>query len=149
MFPNTGRILEINAYIQHPYDDVIRDLPPEYSALPPLAQRKSTAVSFAPKTRYCFLCYRGLFLLMFPNTGRILEINAYIQHPVFQLHRHHRQAGMVEETTIPTATVVMVGMVVTQVVLEYRGLFLLMFPNTGRILEINAYIQHPVFQQRG
>lgn len=34
-----------------PYDDVIRDLPPEYSALPPLAQRKSTAVSFAPKTR--------------------------------------------------------------------------------------------------
>jgi hypothetical protein len=47
------RSLEPPLYDQPPppYDDVIRDLPPEYSALPPLAQRKSTAVSFAPKTR--------------------------------------------------------------------------------------------------
>ena len=32
------------------YDDVIRDLPPEYSALPPLAQRKSTAIFLASTT---------------------------------------------------------------------------------------------------
>jgi hypothetical protein len=34
-----------------PYDDVIHDLPPEYSALPPLAERKSSVVRVAPKNR--------------------------------------------------------------------------------------------------
>jgi hypothetical protein len=32
------------------YDDVIHDLPPEYSALPPLAQRKHRVLSSAPQT---------------------------------------------------------------------------------------------------
>lgn len=47
------RSLEPPSYDQPPpsYDDVIHDLPPEYSALPPLAQRKLTAVSLVPKTR--------------------------------------------------------------------------------------------------
>ena len=46
------RSSEPPSYDQPPptYDDVIHDLPPEYSALPPLAQRKSTAIFFAPKT---------------------------------------------------------------------------------------------------
>lgn len=46
------RSSEPPSYDQPPpsYDDVIHDIPPEYSALPPLAQRKSTAIFFAPKT---------------------------------------------------------------------------------------------------
>lgn len=45
------RSSEPPSYDQPPptYDDVIYDLPPEYSALPPLAQRKSTAIFFAPR----------------------------------------------------------------------------------------------------
>jgi hypothetical protein len=47
------RSLEPPSYDQPPppYDDVVHDLPPEYSALPPLAQRESIDVSFARKTR--------------------------------------------------------------------------------------------------
>ena len=47
------RLSEPPSYDQPPpsYNDVIDDLPPEYSALPPLAHRKSTTLSFAPKSR--------------------------------------------------------------------------------------------------
>lgn len=40
------------AYTNPPpsYDDVIRDLPPDYAALPPLAERKAAVVPAAPQT---------------------------------------------------------------------------------------------------
>lgn len=47
------RLLEPPLYDELPpaYGDVIHDLPPEYSALPQLAKRKSTGASSAPKPR--------------------------------------------------------------------------------------------------
>lgn len=85
------RLPEPPSYDQPPpsYDDVIHDLPPEYSALPPLAQRKSTTISLTPQTHQKSHKPSSSFL-----KDRMLDVRIDFENPTgVREHKKKKPAG--------------------------------------------------------